>query len=232
MGTPDHDLVNWARAAAGEVAVDVAAELAIPLGDLRDRLALLVDRIDRHVAFQTGPEPYPWRQLQALRQDLAAAYLETTQLARLSADLAATVGALDAGDAVIDDVERQVEAAVQLARHRIGPNTELLVDLGAVPPVRAPMSELVLAIARMVAACAASANAAAKASISVRTRAEDNGAWVVIAAADNGAGAPEAAAALTQLLGPVAQRLGGHFDGTSEPGQGSAFELRLPHLAP
>jgi signal transduction histidine kinase len=228
----DDDLTHWARLAAGEVAVDVAAELSAPLGGLRDRLALLVDRIDRHVAYQTGPEPYPWKALQALRQDLAAAYLETTALSRLAADLASTVGALGDGAIAIGDVDRLVEAAVQLARHRIAPQTELLVDAGALPPVYAPVSELVLAIARMVGACAASAAGADKASLSVRTRAEEDGGhtWVVITASDNGGGARAAAHALAGVLGPFAHGLGGSFDGTSEIGQGSVFELRLPAL--
>lgn len=220
---------EWARLAAGDVAVDVAHELAAPMHELRDRLAMLVDRIDRHVAFQTGPEPYPWKQLTALRQDLATAYLETTQLARLAADLAATVGALGVGAVVIDDVERHVEAAVLLSRHRLAASTEMLVDTGVLPSVRAPVAELVLAIARMVGACAASAAGAEKASIAVRAREVEEGGrtWVSVSVSDNGVGAPTAAVA----LGPVsafARSLGGAFDGTSEIGQGSAFELRLP----
>ncbi|MGE5182751.1 MAG: hypothetical protein ACM31C_11840, partial [Acidobacteriota bacterium] len=66
----------------GEVAVEVARQLAEPIRALRDRLGLVVDHLERHVATSTGPTPYPWRQLQSLRQDLAAAYLEATQLAR------------------------------------------------------------------------------------------------------------------------------------------------------
>jgi hypothetical protein len=227
------DAVTWARAAAGDVAVDVAAEAAAPLAELRDRLALLVDRIDRHVASSSGPEAYPWKQLAALRQDLAAAYLETQSLTRLVADLAATVGALGAPPVEIDDVERHVEAAVQLARHRIGARTELLVDVGWVPPVVAPVGELVLAVTRMIAVCAASADRVERASLSVRTRAEeDEGVvWVVISTADNGAGAPEAAAQLAGSLGGFAERLGGSFVATSEVEQGSVLELRIPAVS-
>lgn len=228
MVPPDDDPLRWARDAAGAVAVDVAAELAAPLADLRDRLAMLVDRIDRHVAHSTGPEPYAWKSLQALRQDLAAGYLQLTQLAELAGDLAGAVGALGAPEVEIDDVERQVEAAVHLAKHRIGPTTELLVDLGWVPRVRAPVGELVLAVARMIAVCARSAAGAERTSLSVRCHEEDG--TIVIAAADNGAGAPQHAAALVATLAPFAQRLGGTFEGTSETGQGSAFELRLPAL--
>lgn len=224
----DDDLNRWARVAAGEVAVDVAAELAAPLADLRDRLAMLADRIDRHVAYQTGPEPYPWKQLQALRQDLAGAYLETTSMSRLASDLGATIAALGAVAVEIDDVERLVEAAVQLARHRLGPGTELLVDVGPVPSVRAPAGELTLAVAKMIAVCAASAHPVERSALSVRCRLEPEG--VVIAASDNGRGVPDAAAELIGVLAPFAQRLGGSFDGHSQPEQGSIFELRLPPL--
>jgi signal transduction histidine kinase len=228
MAADDDDLVKrWPREAAGDVAVDVAAELAAPLASLRDRLALLVDRIDRHVAYQTGPEPYPWKQLQALRQDLAAGYLQLTHMAQLAVDLAHTVDALGAPAVEIDDVEHHVEAAVHLARHRIGARTELLVDAGHVSPIRAPVGELTLAVARMIAACAASAELVEKASLSVRCREED-GAWIVVSTADNGAGAPELAARLAATLTPFAQTLGGSFDGSSEAGKGSWFELRIP----
>ena len=54
---------------AGEVAVEVAHQLAEPVRALRDRLGLVVDHLERHVANSTGPSPYPWRSLQALRQD-------------------------------------------------------------------------------------------------------------------------------------------------------------------
>jgi len=228
MAAADDDPVKrWPREAAGDVAVDVAAELAAPLASLRDRLALLVDRIDRHVAVQTGPEPYPWKQLQALRQDLAAGYLQLTQMAQLAVDLAHTLDALGAAAVEIDDVEHHVEAAVHLARHRLGAGTELLVDVGHVPPVWAPVGELTLAVARMIAACAASAALIDRASLSVRCR-EEEGGWVVISTVDNGGGAPALASALTATLGPFAVAIGGTFDGASEPGKGSWFELRIP----
>ena len=231
MAAPDDDdLTRWARAAAGDVAVDVAAELAAPLADLRDRLAMLADRIDRHVANQTGPEPYPWKQLQALRQDLAGAYLETTSMSRLASDLGATIATLAAGPVEITDLGHLVEAGVQLARHRIGPHTELLIDIGSVPAVRAPAGVLTLAVARMIAVCARSADPVDKSALSVRCRQEPDG--VVITASDNGSGAPDAAAELIGILAPFAQRHGGSFDGSSQPGQGSVFELRLPALPP
>lgn len=224
----DDDLTRWARAAAGDVAVDVAVELAAPLADLRDRLAMLADRIDRHVAYQTGPEPYPWKQLQALRQDLASAYLETTSMSRLASDLGATIAMLGAGPVEITDLGHLVEAGVQLARHRIGPRTELLIDIGSVPAVHAPAGVLTLAVAKMIAVCARSADPVERSALSVRCRLEADG--VVITASDNGSGAPEAAAELTAILAPFAQRLGGTFDGHSQAGQGSVFELRLPPL--
>src|SRR6185295_19020415 len=58
------------RGLAGEIAVDIAHQLAEPVRGLRDRLGLVVDHIERHVATATGPTPYPWRALQTLPQDL------------------------------------------------------------------------------------------------------------------------------------------------------------------
>src|SRR5690606_7202004 len=79
---PAHGEPVTQKDVAGEVAVEVARQITDPLRGLRDRLGLVVDHIERHVATSTGPTPYPWRSLQSLRQDLAAAYLEATQLAR------------------------------------------------------------------------------------------------------------------------------------------------------
>ncbi|MCA9677612.1 MAG: hypothetical protein KC464_21500, partial [Myxococcales bacterium] len=195
MAAPDDDLLSahdaWARAVAGEIAADVATGLASPLVLLRDRLALAVDRIDRHIAGTTGPTPYPWRSLQALRQDLADAYLSTTSLARLATDLSTAVGALGGTTAAIE-IGPQVEAAVNLARHRLGGGVELLVDLGSTPPAQIVAGELALAVAQMIASCARSAAQVERATLSVRTRAEvDAGRWVVIAAVDNGGGDPD-----------------------------------------
>jgi len=227
MAAADDDPVTdaWARAATGEVAVDVVSEMAAPLADLRDRLALLVDRIDRHVADATGPVPYPWKQLQAMRQDLAGLYLSTTMMAELGTELARVARGLG-GPAVAVDVEHAVEAAVSMARHRIGARTELLVDAGSVPQVLAPAAELTVAVARMIAVCARSADRADHAALSVRTRAEAG--CVVIYAVDNGGGAAEEVAALGSVLGAFAAAHGGSFVGASEPDQGSALELRLP----
>ena len=77
------------RRIAGEVAAEIARQVAEPIRALRDRLGLVVDHIERHVAQATGPTPYPWRSLQTLRQDLGATYLEL-----LVRDFAASIGAL------------------------------------------------------------------------------------------------------------------------------------------
>ena len=232
MAPVDDDVLSarpWARAVAGELAADVAVGLATPLAGLRDALALLVDRIDRHIASQTGPTPYPWRSLQAMRQDLAAAYLSATTMAELASDLSAVVGALGAGVAEVD-VAPHVELAVSLARHHVAPGVELLVDLASSPPVRVAPAELALAVARAIAVCARSAAGVERASLSIRTSVEDEpgGQRVVVAVVDNGAGDAAGAAALIAALGDFARHLGGTFDGTSAAGQGCAFELRLP----
>ena len=81
---------------AADVAIEISRQVVEPLRGLRDRLGLVVDHIERHVAQSTGPTPYPWRSLTTLRQDLAAAYLEATQLSRRLEELDQGLAALEA----------------------------------------------------------------------------------------------------------------------------------------
>src|SRR5262245_33592871 len=92
IGAPVELSAVHSHGIAGEVAVDVARQLAEPVRALRDRLGLVVDHLERHVATATGPTPYPWRSLQALRQDLGAAYLEVTTIARRLDELDRALG--------------------------------------------------------------------------------------------------------------------------------------------
>lgn len=221
----DEDARQHARAVGAIIAADITDELAQPLRDLRDRLGILVDGIDRHVALSTGPTPYPWKQLQLLRQDVADAYLEARRMARLAGDLMMAMRAI--GSPVTElDVNREVEAAVNMVSYRVGARTEMFLDLGQVPPARASAGELMLAVAQLVLVCAESAARVDGSALSIRTRGEDD--RVVIYVADNGGGAAEASAVACAHVGAVAARAGGTFDGTSQEGQGSAFELRLP----
>lgn len=206
---------------AGDVAVEVARQMADPLRGLRDRLGLVVDHLERHVATSTGPTPYPWRSLQSLRQDLAAAYLEATQLAR-------RIDELDR--ALRDDLPHwfdlsaAVDHGLRLAGHHLGPGIELLFDLGNLPPVQGTPGALSLLVAQLVAVCAHSARAATGSSLSVRVWSED--AWGVVTIADNGAGNARAFE-----VGDVGREIlaewGATIDATSDDGRGCAFELRL-----
>ena len=205
----------------GDVAVEVARQLAEPVRALRDRLGLLVDHLERHVATSTGPTPYPWRSLQTLRGDLAAAYLEATQLARRLEELDR---ALHDGPPSWFDLAAAVDLGLRLANHHLGPGIELLFDLGNVPPVRGTPGALALVVAQLVATCAASARAAAGSSLSVRVT-NDEG-WGVVLVADNGAGT-DRAAELGELARAIVTPWGGTADAASQEGQGCAFELRL-----
>jgi signal transduction histidine kinase len=213
------------------VALEVTHQLAEPLRGLRDRLGLVVDHLERFVSTSTGPTPYPWRSLQILRQDVAEAYLEVTQLAR-------RVDELDR--AVADDephwfdLQATVDLALRLANHHLGPSVspqgergsaiELLFDLGTAPPSRGAPGTLALLIAQLVAVSADSARATPGSSLSVRVSSED--AWGVVTVADNGNGS-ERAAELGELARSIMTPWGGSADAASEPGQGCTFELRL-----
>ncbi len=205
----------------GEVAVELARQLAEPIRALRDRLGLLVDHLERHVATSTGPTPYPWRSLQTLRGDLAAAYLEATQLARRLEELDR---ALHEGPPTWFELAVAVDLGIRLANHHLGPGIELLFDLGNVPPVQGTPGALALIVAQLVATCAESARAASGSSLSVRVAAEE-GCGVVLVA-DNGAG-NDRATELGALAREIVTPWGGTADAASQAGQGCAFELRL-----
>lgn len=206
---------------AGEVAVEIARQLADPVRALRDRLGLVVDHLERHVATSTGPTPYPWRSLQALRQDLAGAYLEATTLARRLDELDR---ALDDDPPGWFDLATAVDLGLRLANHHLGTGIELLVDLASTPLVRGSPGMLALLVAQLVGVCARSASDLPGSALSVRSSID--GAWALVTIADNGAGSDRVID-----LGDVARDLvmpwGGAVDAASESGLGCAFELRL-----
>jgi signal transduction histidine kinase len=206
---------------AGEVAVDVARQLAEPVRALRDRLGLVVDHLERHVATSTGPAPYPWRSLQALRQDLAAAYLEATTLARRLDELDR---ALDDDPPVWFDLAAAVEHGLHIAGHHLAAGIELLIDLRNTPLVRGTPGTAALLVAQLASVSARSARDLPGSTVSVRVAPE--GAWALVAIADNGAGSPRAVG-LGELARGVMAPWGGIIDAASVPGAGCTFELRL-----
>ena len=222
--------VSDARArAAGGVAIEIARQLAEPVRALRDRLGLVVDHLERHVATATGPTPYPWRSLQALRQDLAGSYLEATTLARR----------LDELDRALDDeppswfeLGPAVDLGLRLASHHLGDGLEILIDLGQTPPVRGTPGLLALVVAQLVGTCANSARALPGSTLSVRTffdpgaTAPVAGSRAIVLVTDNGAGA-DSAAAISELARELLEPWGASIDMTSQSGQGCAFELHL-----
>jgi len=211
---------------AGEVAIEITRQLADPVRALRDRLGLVVDHLERHVAHSTGPTPYPWRQLQTLRQDLAAAYLEATTLARRLEELDR---ALEDEPPGWFDPSAAVDLGLRLANHHLAAGIELLIDLGNTGPVRGVAGTLALVVAQLVAVCAKSARDLPGSSLSVRVF-PDAG-WAVVLIVDNGGGS-ERVPALGELAREVLGPWGAQVDAASEPGQGCAFELRLMTAPP
>ncbi len=210
----------------GTIAIEVTRELVEPVRALRDRLGLVVDTLERHVATSTGPTPYPWRSVQSLRHDLAACYLEATTLARRLDELDR---ALDQDPPAGFDPAAAVDLGLRLATHHLTPAIELVVDLGSTPLVRGTPGTLALVVAQLVAACAESAREAPGSALSVRVVLDgdiDDGASVAITIADNGAGSPRATE-LGELARSILEPWGALVDATSEAGQGTSFELRL-----
>lgn len=205
----------------GAVAIDVTRTVADPMRGVRDRLGLIVDHLERHVSTSTGPTPYPWRSLQTLRQDLAAAYLEVTQLARRLDELDRAI----VDDALIElDLAAAVDQGLRLAAHHLAgtPAIELLVDLGTVPLVRGVAGTFALVIAQLIGVSARSARAADASSLSVRVFTEEGAGVVLIA--DNGGGDAGCDAA-GDLAREILTPWGVTVDAASTPGQGCTFEL-------
>lgn len=210
---------------SGQVVADVAQQLAEPVRTLRDRLGLIVDHLERHVATSTGPTPYPWRSLQVLRQDLGGAYLEATALARRLDELERALG--DHAPTWFE-LERAVDHGLRLAHHHVATGIELLIDLGATPRVRGAPGTFALVVAQLVAICAESARALDASTLSVRTMLDPaEPAWALVTIIDNGVGDARAVA-LGELARGIVEPWGGTVDAASEPQHGCAFEIRLP----
>lgn len=213
-----------AHGVAGEVAVDLARQLGEPVRALRDRLGLVVDHIERHVATATGPTPYPWRSLQTLRQDLAAAYLEATTLARRLEELDR---ALDDHPPGWFDLSAAVELGLHLAGHHLAAGIELLIDLRNTPPARGTPGTVALLVAQLVTVSAKSARDLPGSTVSVRVMPDGlDGEAALVAIADNGAGSARAGH-LGEVVRGVLAPWGGTVDAASVPGAGCTFELRL-----
>jgi hypothetical protein len=160
-------------AAAGALASGVAAALCAPLREIRDSLAVMVETLDAHFVDARGPEAYPWVETKALRERIAEAYLLSRTVTRLTTDLARAVS-LQRGAPEPADVNQLVEQALALARHRIGEENELSIDLGDVPAVRLVPGGLVLLLARLLV-CAADAGRPAPVAIATRRERDAGG---------------------------------------------------------
>ena len=214
--------------AAGQLAREVSAELVRPMRGLRETLAFAVEKLDRHMGNAKGPEALSWQEVDRLRQQLADAYLQCRALTRLASELAdVTRDSSMRVEAV--DVNKLVDHALNLARHKISANTPVYVDQGSVPLVRAAPRLLILALVSALTAAAESAASGKGASVSIKTRCgQDGPERVVVSISDDGGGAQAAAQIATAIGVEAAEISGGDFSGRSESAKGCLFELRLP----
>lgn len=214
---------DGANAAVGSLAAAVAPELSRPLRALRDRLAVLVESLDNYVMTATGPRPYPWNDLKGLREDIAAAYLESRQVTRLAGDFASAVGAGAICPRAVD-VQKATESAMNLAKHGIPANVELFIDHGDVPPVTCVPGTLILAIAQILMMAARSTARTDGGAIAVRTRADDGRVYITVS--DNGN--PVMVDDTCAIVSALAETMGGTFELAQKPGTGASAELSLP----
>ncbi len=214
--------------AAGHLAREVSSGLVRPMRGLRETLAFAVEKLDRHMGHAKGPTPLSWQEVDRLRQQLADAYLQCRALTRLASELADITREVSARIEPID-VNKLVDHALNLARHKIAANTHVFIDHGALPLVRGAPRLLVLAMVSAMAAAAQSAASAEGANVSITTRCESPGADdVVVEIKDDGGGAQVAAELALSLGTEAAEISGGSFTGHSESAKGCLFELRLP----
>jgi len=220
---PDSDRAFLA--AAGALASGVAAQLSAPLREIRDSLAVMVETLDRHFMEASGPQPYPWAETKELRERIAEAYLLSRSVTRLTGDLAGAVS-LHRRAPETADVNQMVEQAIPLARHRIGEETELSIDLGDVPAVRIVPGELVLLLARLLIAAASTARGGGV-GIAIRREREQGGRdRVLIQITAGEAGEASFAPAEAEELDALARRVLEQAGGELVAGHGR-FELRL-----
>lgn len=229
----DHD--QPLNAVAGVLTGKVIRDLTRPLQQLRDDMASMLEAIERHFGAADGPDPYPWNALQSLRQELAEAYLQSRETARLITELTAVLGAAGTDDKpALIEVNPQVEAAIALVRSRFAEHTELFIDLGSTPPIRAVPGQLALLIAKLLMCCADSAAALQGSAVSVHTRyyRKSGHGSVVMTIADNGRGLPGAVESVKRTALPLVASWGAGFEGVCRLEQGSAFECTFPVPAP
>jgi C4-dicarboxylate-specific signal transduction histidine kinase len=227
---PDAD--SALLAAAGALASGVAAQLNAPLREIRDSLAVMVETLDQHIAHASGPQPYPWVETKALRERIAEAYLLSRAVTRLTSDLARAVS-LHRLPPQTADVDKLVEQAIALARHRIGEDSELSIDLGDVPPVRIVPGELVLLLARLLTSAADAARGVTGGGIAIAIRRERDAGGapgrdtVLIQIGAVAGGATAAAEAEAAELEALARRVLEPAGGALAIGGNAHFEIRL-----
>ena len=225
MATTDEHPVSIRDAAlkelAGVVAAEVVLDLSAPIAGARDRLASVIDGVDRHVASSTGPTPYPWRALGGLRQDLAAAYFQATAAARRLEELTEALLGVDQSPMPIT-ISEAVESGIHLASHRIADTVDLRVDVGAARAI-AVRGALTLVVARAVLAVARTDQPAGN-TLSILIRRDE--AFVVVKVFDNGGGS-EGWQWIGDQLSLVVAPWGGRVNTALPEASECGFEIRL-----
>ncbi|HKE14226.1 MAG TPA: hypothetical protein VKB80_05165, partial [Kofleriaceae bacterium] len=171
-----------------------------------------------HFARARGPQPYPWAETKALRERIAEAYLLSRSVTRLTSEMSRAVSVHRHAPETAD-VNQLVEQAIALARHRLGDDIDLSIDLGDVPAVRIVPGELVLLVARLLISAGDAARAASGGlTVAIRRERESGAAGgrdrvLIVIGAEGGAGsgAPGEQAELDALARRVLEPAGGEL---------------------
>ncbi len=85
----------------------------VPAEAVHESVSTILETIDTYISEAGGPSGYPWTSLLAMRQDVAAAYIEHRRLLHLLGDLSLLVTSKEQ-----PSLNEQIDRAVHLLSHR------------------------------------------------------------------------------------------------------------------
>jgi len=217
----------------GDLAISVAKELSFSMREMRERLARMVEDLDRHTMASAGPGAFPWEEVERFRYELSELYLISRKLTRKMDDLG------DVYDSRFDKVQtfnlnKTVDSAYQLCRHFIAEKTIVCLDFGTIPLLHSVRGAILLGVSQMIVNSAYSTETVEGATIGISTSVidstESSVSFVEVKVRESGNGGyPDD---VVSRIGDLFAELGGLFshclDTAADGSQWNVQSLRLP----